>query len=153
MTGTEHWNVVEIPARVAQRALERFQVDENGCHISTLSTASHGYAQIGWQDAGERHVVLAHRAAWTAVNGPVPVGMTLDHTCRCRPCVNVAHLRLLTNFENGRRNGGTDFPLGQCAYGHSDEHLRTYTRSGGKKSLGCSICRAEMQRRYREKAA
>ncbi|PZE23874.1 HNH endonuclease signature motif containing protein [Curtobacterium sp. MCBD17_028] len=149
----ETWNMVAIPKRVAKRAAERFEENESGCHLSTYSTGSHGYAQIGWQQAAERHVVLAHRAAWTAANGPVPVGMTLDHICRERRCVNVEHLRLLSNFENGRRNTGVDFPLGQCAHGHGDEHLRTYTRSGGKKSLGCSICRSEMQRRYREKAA
>lgn len=43
--------------------------------------------------------------------------------------------------------------MGQCQHGHPDSMLRTYTRSGGKKSLGCSACRADMQRRYRAKKA
>ena len=52
----------EIPDRVALRALRRFERDtESGCHISTYSVASHGYAQIGWQDAGYRQVVTAER--------------------------------------------------------------------------------------------
>lgn len=151
--GTEKWNRVVIPERIQQRALTRFTLSDEGCHISTYSRGSHGYAQIGWQDGGERHGVLAHRAAWTAIEGPVPIGMTLDHQCRHRTCVNPSHLRLLSNFENGRRNTGIDFPIGQCAYGHDNKHLRPYSRGRGKKSLGCSICRSDMQRRYREKAS
>lgn len=46
----DRWNSVPVPERVAQRAYERVDVDENGCWISRYSVASHGYAQIGWQD-------------------------------------------------------------------------------------------------------
>lgn len=39
-----------IPDAVAQRALARFVFDPvTGCHVSTYSVASHGYAQIGWK--------------------------------------------------------------------------------------------------------
>lgn len=55
----DRWNSVPIPERVALRAYERVEVDEAGCWISTYSTASHGYAQIGWQGDGKTHMVLA----------------------------------------------------------------------------------------------
>ena len=45
------------------------ETDEAGCWVSTYSTASHGYAQIGWQDGPDRHMALAHRAAWVHVHG------------------------------------------------------------------------------------
>ena len=138
---------ITIPDRVAKRAGTSYVEDENGCWISTYSVASHGYAQIGWQDGGHRQVVVAHRASWVYANdGQIPEGMTIDHTCKVKRCVNPAHLRLLTNFENARRTSGRDWPTGQCAHGHSNSEL---VFRGGKWK--CRTCSAEWQRRYREK--
>ena len=146
----DRWNSVPVPARVAQRAYERVEVDENGCWISTYSVASHGYAQIGWQDSGKVHMVLAHRAAWTHVNGQMPLGLTLDHLCKVRRCVNPAHLRMLPNFENARRINGDDFPLGQCKRGHPNtalEEIARRTKSGlPRVGLVCGECMAENRR-------
>jgi hypothetical protein len=151
--GADTWNTVAVPERVSARALAAVSMGPGGCHLSTYSRTPQGYAQLGWHAADGLHMVLAHRAAWEGKRGPVPVGMTLDHTCKTKACVNVDHLRVLTNHDNARRNTGVDFPLGQCVNGHGDEHLRTYTRSGGKKSLGCHLCRADYQRRYRDRKA
>lgn len=147
----ERWNSVPVPERVAQRAYERVEKREDGCWISTYSVASHGYAQIGWQDAGSRHVILAHRAAWVHLHGQVPLGMTLDHLCKTRPCVNPAHLRLLPNYENARRTFGRDWPLGFCANGHDASHLKKSTRAANAKgyTLICGTCEREAQARYR----
>lgn len=155
----ERWNSVPIPARVAQRAYERVEVNEEGCWISTYSVASHGYAQIGWQENGRGRVVLAHRAAWVHVNGQMPLGMTLDHLCKTRRCVNPEHLRVLPNFENARRVNGEDFPLGGCRNGHSNEHLIAVVRrtKAGERRIGwsCGECgrlnRERYQRRHPER--
>lgn len=148
----DRWNSVPIPERVALRAYERVEVDENGCWISTYSVASHGYAQIGWQTNNSRHVVLAHRAAWVHVNGQMPLGMTLDHVCRVRRCVNPSHLRILPNFENARRINGEDFPLGQCRRGHPNtmlEQIPRRTKSGlPRTGLACGECLRERQRAW-----
>lgn len=136
---------IVIPERVAERAAMRFITNGKGCRISTYSTASHGYAQIGWKDGSYRQVVTAHRAAWVYHNGEqIPDGMTVDHTCKERRCVNPKHLRTLTNFENARRTSGRDWPLGECAHGHSNDHLRKW---GGK--WACSICVLDKQRTAR----
>ena len=135
---------IVIPGRVAKRATERFVLDQDtGCHVSTYSVASHGYAQVGWQNNGDRQMVTAHRAAWAFVHGQIPEGMTIDHTCKNRRCVNVEHLRLLTNFENARRTFGRDWPLGQCAQGHSNDLLARLP-SG---RFGCSQCYEESKRK------
>jgi 4-alpha-glucanotransferase len=42
----------------------------------------------------------AHRVAWKLVHGPIPAGLQVDHLCRNRACVNVAHLRVCTFREN-----------------------------------------------------
>jgi len=129
-----NWNQVVIPDRVKERAHERWEPDGD-CWISTYSTGSHGYAQIGWGVQGKSHIVLAHRASWEHVNGPVPQGMTIDHLCKQRQCVNPAHHRVLPNYENARRTGGRDWPLGECVNGHSNDHLKEYD---GRRH--CSIC-------------
>lgn len=143
-----------IPGEVAQRALSRWTFEApTGCHLSDYSCGSHGYPQIGWstwkETGGKRpsRMTLAHRAAWTAVYGQIPEGMTIDHLCKNRRCVNVEHLRLLTNYENARRTGGRDWtPDGKCINGHGPEHLY---RSGGR--FRCRPCNREAQRRYNAK--
>lgn len=147
----ERWNSVPVPERVAERAYGHVDVNEDGCWISRYSVASHGYAQIGWSlPEGSRHgkarttMVLAHRASWVHVNGQVPLGMTLDHVCKARRCVNPDHLRLLPNFENARRVSGMDWPMGQCANGHPNSLLRPGRRKSNgrlKEGVLCSECR------------
>lgn len=142
---------IVIPDRVAIRALSRWTLEApTGCHVSTYSTGSHGYAQLGWQEPGAKRstMTLAHRAAWAAVHGQIPEGMTIDHLCKNRRCVNVEHLRLLTNYENARRTHGRDWPLGQCINGHSDEHLANIA---GR--WHCRICAGDWQRDYRARKA
>lgn len=150
------WNSVPVPARVAERAYTKADLDEaTGCWISQYSTASHGYSQIGWQEDGERHVVLGHRASWSHLNGQVPTGMTLDHICKNRRCVNPAHLRLLSNFENARRTNGEDWPVGSCRHGHGPEYivLRTSTNKRGEryKKRVCQLCSRRWQNDYEDR--
>jgi hypothetical protein len=149
----ERWNSVNVPERVAMRAIENVDKQADGCWISRYSVASHGYSQIGWQDAGSRHVVLGHRAAWVAMNGQVPLGMTLDHTCKQKRCVNPTHLRLLPNYENARRTAGRDWPIGYCANGHDATHLIEVTRSAnasGKATI-CGTCTNNHRRAWVER--
>lgn len=127
----------------------------SGCLVSRYSVGSHGYAQIGWTESGRTRMMLAHRAVWIHAHGPIPDGMTVDHRQgKCHhKCIELGHLRLITNHANARRNTGQDFPMGQCQHGHPDSALKLYSRGGGKKSLGCSICRSDMQKRYRRNQA
>lgn len=50
--------------------------------------------------------VLAHRYAWERVNGPIPVGLVIDHSCYNRSCVNIEHLSLATYQQNGENRSG-----------------------------------------------
>lgn len=139
-----------IPARVAERAATRYNLD-NDCWISTYSIGSHGYAQIGWKSKSDRGMTTAHRAAWVHYWGQIPPGMTVDHTCHRVRCVNPKHLRLLTNADNARRNGlGRDYPVGQsCIRNHPAE--RRARRKNG--STYCLDCNALAQARHRQRTA
>ncbi|MFV8234060.1 HNH endonuclease signature motif containing protein [Mycobacteroides chelonae] len=141
-----------VPPEVARRAFENWTCAPNGCHISTYSVQSRGYAQIGWLGGDRKqHGTTAHRAAWVHLNGQVPEGMEVDHTYVCdRRCVNVDHLRLLTSAQN-KQHQGRAFPLGFCTRGHPDSE-RKLTGSG----MECAICRREWNResaRRRKKRA
>lgn len=143
------WGEKIIPARVALRAHTKADVNENGCWISRYSTQSAGYAQIGWRAEGKTYMVLAHRASWEHVNGRIPPGYTIDHidTCKTKRCVNPRHLRILSNFENGRRTAGRDWPVGECLNGHDNSELIQI----GTGRWRCRLCRDEYSRRYRAK--
>lgn len=149
------WNKVPVPERVARRAAENIDIDENGCWISRYSVASHGYAQIGWSANGKTWMVLAHRASWTHFRGQVPMGMTIDHTCHVRKCVNPDHLRLLSNFENSRRTKGRDAEMGYCVNGHDNSNLvetKRRTKSGERRiGLTCRECAVASRSRWEAK--
>ena len=58
-----------------------------------------GYGRFAFR--GKR--LQAHQFAWRRARGPIPKGKQLDHLCRNRACVNVAHLEPVTSPENTRR--------------------------------------------------
>ena len=76
----------------------------SGCVVWTGVTNSGGYGQL----AAYGRMVYAHRFAWEQINGPIPAGMFIDHTCYVRSCVNTDHLRLATPQENQQNRSGAD---------------------------------------------
>lgn len=86
---------------------------------------------------GSRRLAYAHRVVYEAVRGPIPGGLSLDHLCRVRRCVNPDHLEavpLRVNYERGlphrkRRE--------LCALGHQRGAVR------------CPVCRRNQNRAYK----
>lgn len=62
-----------------------------------------GYGHFERTGAGPRRSVRAHRYAYEHTLGPIPDGLTLDHLCSNRLCVNPDHLEPVTAEENARR--------------------------------------------------
>lgn len=109
-----------------------------------------GYGRIQVSSKPKRQVV-AHRVAYERLIGPIPVGLTLDHLCRNRWCVNPKHLEPVTHRENTRRS-----PIAPAAINARKERCprgHIYDRNLGPTWRACSIClRANArlrQRRYR----
>lgn len=146
-----------IPAVIAERAFTNVHVDESGCWISNYMRATNGYAIVSQKVGPKVSVYLAHRASWTHANGPIGEGMTIDHTCYNRVCVNPAHLREISLAENSRRRNGEDWPLGQCKNGHPDTFQKEVTWGGHTRKM-CQPClddrnRALTERRKAERSA
>ena len=75
---------------------------ETGCLIWTGAKTSTGYGHLG--KGGKNY--KAHRYAWERANGPIPDGMFVDHMCHNALCVNVEHLRVVTNGQNQQNRRG-----------------------------------------------
>ncbi len=100
---TDHfWSKVVIPTDVI-----------TGCWLFTEYKNPGGYGRVRLR--GRK--TLAHRAAYELVRGPIPEGLTLDHLCRNRICVNPAHLEPVTGSENTRRAA-----LVRTNWSHGEDH-------------------------------
>lgn len=76
----------------------RTTVSPDECWLWQLSRNGKGYAQ--GRPPGSTRTTLIHRWVYEQANGPIPTGLTVDHLCRVRNCVNPDHLEAVTNREN-----------------------------------------------------
>jgi len=120
--------------------LERFEakyVPEpmSGCWLWIASLRETGYGRFYFKG----HFDQAHRVAYEIFKKKIPSGLTLDHLCRTRSCVNPAHLEPVTLHENNRRGfspAALNARKTQCVRGHVLDDRRR-----------CVICKRLSDRR------
>jgi hypothetical protein len=84
----------------AQRLWEKIDKrGENDCWPWVGNTVSLGYGQLSLYGRPSTPI-RSHRAVWEQVNGPIPEGMVVRHTCHNRACCNPGHLVLGTRYQN-----------------------------------------------------
>ncbi len=96
---------------------------------------------------------LAHRWIYGQVVGPIPEGLTLDHLCRVRNCVNPAHLEPVTHEVNVRRGESPSTVTartGVCQRGHAMTPDNVYV-SPSDGARACRECRNLSNRARRQR--
>lgn len=111
------------------------------CMVWTSALDWGGYPMY-WVDE-RRRGARAHRLAYKAVIGAIPAGLTLDHLCRVRNCVNPGHLDPCTAGENAARSPFAPYNVKarqtHCLRGHAFDEGNTRRVRGGR-SRSCRAC-------------
>lgn len=135
-----------LPPDVLQRV---DQTPSNGCWQWTVYVGRDGYGRSG--SNGIR--AMAHRLVYELLVGHIPEGMTLDHLCRIRACVNPLHMEVVTGQENARRSMSAPAVNARktaCIHGHEFTPENTYVRPDGTGRY-CKECRRQRCREYMQK--
>jgi hypothetical protein len=136
---------------ISQRILANTRADGD-CLVWQGKGTGSGYGQISW---GGR-LWLVHRAIWTALRGPIPEGLTIDHLCRTKLCVFVEHMEVVTAAVNSERAGGLRTTWANrrakthCKHGHEFTPENTRTNSSGGRM--CKECGRRSWREWAERS-
>lgn len=122
---------------------------EGGCWLWT-GQLNYGYGYMpAWPLSPQR----AHRFSYELLVGPIPEGLTLDHLCRVRHCVNPTHLEPCTSGENTLRGdsiSAINARRTHCKWGHPFDEANTVFDKRGRRR--CVACNLRVNRRLRAAA-
>lgn len=117
--------------------------DVDACWVWSARKTADGYGLFkfpgGW--------VPAHRALFKIIGIPLVSGLTIDHLCCNRACVNPSHLRQVTNRENiladhSSATAAMHSRKSHCPQGHAYSVENTYIWNRGRACRECKRIRA-----------
>ena len=126
----------------ARRHPVGYVVTESGCWEWTGQRLHDGYGR--WRSPETGKMMLTHRYMYEKEKGAIPDGLTIDHLCRNRLCMNPAHMEAVTIGVNTRR--GKPVHQTHCKRGHllADDNLSKYALKRGCRC--CMACSREHHR-------
>jgi hypothetical protein len=108
------------------------------CIEPQTKTRTNGYSRVWYKGKLWR----GHRLAWELTNGAIPEGMVIDHLCRNRACVNLNHLRLVSQQENIMAGLLNIDNRSHCNQGHLFEGNIMVRKNGKRECAECNRVRA-----------
>lgn len=132
--------LVLLAMTTEQRFWLKVRKVEGGCWEWSAALDSDGYGMFWFSGK----LVLAHRFAYEQFRKTISHGMTLDHLCRNRRCVNPDHLEEVTLAENLGR--GAKANQTHCVRGHEFTPENTGRQSSGARR--CRACARDYQKQY-----
>ena len=133
---------------VDERASKNISIVDSGCWEWTGCKDQKGYGMLS--RGGKTH--RAHRWVYEAVVSKIGDGLTIDHLCRNRACVNPDHLEPVAVVENVMRGEGVCVQNSRkthCKNGHALSVDNLVASSHGKRV--CKKCHADAVIRYRSR--
>lgn len=130
--------------------LRHIEIDNlSGCWKWKGSLDKDGYGFFGSSmEWGKR----AHRFSFMYFRKPLLEGLTIDHLCRNKSCVNPYHLEQVTNKENLRRAKNQVSTINSkkthCKRGHELTGYNLIIKCGYKRT--CRKCSNMMERKRRK---
>lgn len=118
------------------KVMDRYVVDASGCWNWTGTLSPRGYGTLHVGATSKR----AHRISYEVHRGPIPEGLTLDHLCRNRKCINPAHLEIVTAGVNTLRGDGPtaiNKRKTHCKRGHALSGANLHLYRGRRVCLTC----------------
>jgi HNH endonuclease len=134
------------------RVLNRVIVDD-GCWEWAGAHNRDGYGTAYTTPTGTRPLG-AHRVVYELLIGPIPEGLTIDHLCRNRGCVNPTHMEPVpkrTNLLRGVGVGARNAVKMHCARGHLYDAENTRILPSGKRR--CRQCHRDRERERKRRRA
>lgn len=141
---------VNIPQE--RRILSRFRRGDGCWEWDHISPGTGGYGVVRYNG----RQMVAHRAVYEILVGPIPEGLTLDHLCRNRACVRPDHLEPVSMRENvlrGKAVTAEHAVKTHCPAGHLYDEANTYMGSLQGGRFRCRKCRACHRERERLRKA
>lgn len=116
------------------------------CNVWMGSYLQNGYGRFYAYGKVRR----AHRIAYELILGRIPDGLTVDHLCRRRNCVNVMHMELVPPGVNALRGMSPPARFKRATHcGRGHEFNVENTLRVGLTNRKCRACKRIKERRYR----